>query len=188
MSQPAPNTEEVVNLVNALGKKWDKPTSFELARLDNEIKKLQNSDITAAECFRGMYYALQNDLENACKWFNAAIQREPSNPYTYMNYSSGLLHMGHGTEALAMSLESIKKGLEIPKQIDNLLYCAYQTDNRALIDEWLPKYKALTGKDHEVSIFLEEDAEDEAMLPELIAQAHNEEPIPWSQVKRELGL
>ena len=185
---PVAQTDQVVALANALSEKNTPPSSFDLARLDREIRRLADTDPAASQCFRGVYYALQGDLANTTKWFNMALSLAPNHPYVYLNYAFALNRLGQHEQAVKMALESINKGGYSPETLSNLLVYAYNADDRATLDEWLLKYAKLTGSPHEIVSWLQEDAEDEAELPAILKEAEKEGYVPLSKIKEELGL
>lgn len=183
----ATETSRITEKLNALIQRIDPPSPFELAQLDRDITRLGNADIVASQCFRGVYYALQGDPVNTAKWFNMAIDIAPAGPYVYLNYSVALTYLREYEQAVTMALKCVKMD-DAPEFIHNLILCAYYADEFAIIDEWLPKYEKLTGEAHEVAIWLQEDAEDEAEIPAILEEAREKGYIPLSKVKEELGL
>ncbi|MDR3363232.1 MAG: hypothetical protein LBO64_10425 [Desulfovibrio sp.] len=185
---PAPLADEIVEMVNNLRAKITPPSQFELARLDDAIRRLGDVDIGASQCFRGVYYALQGDEMNAVKWLDIALGLAPDKPDIYLNYSIALSRLGRKEEAVKMALAGVIKGDYTPVAISNLLLAAYYADAEAVLREWMPKYEKLTGTPHKVAIWLEEDAEDEDMVPELLEESRKGGVISLEQLCKELGL
>jgi len=186
--QPASATDNLIALVNNLMTTATPPSSFDLARLDTGIRNLKNIDAAQSQCLRGIYYALQGDLENTTKWFNMAIASEQSNPDIYMNYAASLCYLGLHAQSLKMTLESINKGNYTPQAIHNLILSAYYADDQSILDEWLPKYEKLTGKPSKIALWLQEDAEDEAEIKRLGDDIRNGPYIGLDKICKELGL
>jgi len=186
--QPALKVDEIIALINELNLGISKPSPFELARLDAEIRKFGDADIAASQCFRGSYHALQGDLENTVKWFTMALSLAPDNSYVYMNYATMLNRLEQHEQAVNMALESVNKAGGTPESIDNLLVCAYCADNHAAIAAWLPEYEKLTGRPHKVALWLQEDAEDEAGIESLREESRKGASISLVQLRNELGL
>jgi hypothetical protein len=183
-----PNTSEVSSLANQLLNKLAVPSAFELARLDYLIEKLSNVDIQTSQSFRGVYYALQGDGENALKWHKLALTHVPRHPDVYQCCAISLCYMEKYKEATNIALEGIRYTGENPLLIDLVLRGAYCSGDHDLIDYWLSRYEKLTGEKHYVATWLEEDAEDEAEMPMILEEAEREGYIPLEQVKKELGL
>ena len=186
--QPAAKIEEILLLFNELAQLITPPSQFELARLDTAIRNLCNVDTSLFQCFRGLYYALQGDLINTDKWFAMSICTEPTNPDIYMNYATALVQLHQYDKALKIALEGICKDSFNPKAVHNLLLSAYFADDRATIDEWLPKYEKLTGVAHEVAIWIQEDVEDDADIKSMRERDIRKSSIDLNQLCKELGL
>jgi len=187
-SIPVAETDQLVAQANALMNKRTSPSPFELAQLDRDINRFGKADVVLYQCFRGVYYALKDDLANTTKWFDMALGANPTNHYIYRNYASSLCRLGQHEKAVIIALEGINKGDYTQESIDNLLLRAYYANNHAVLDEWLPKYEKLTDRPHDVAFWLKEDAEDELELPAIHEEAQKHGYTPWEQVKKELGL
>jgi hypothetical protein len=184
---PALDTAEILSLTRDLLDRGNAPTEFELARLDHLIEKLANADIQASQSFRGVYYALQGDGPNAMKYHKLALSHSKY-PDAYQHCAISLLCLEKPVEATRILLQGIKKTGEDPILIDALLRGAYLSDNHALIAQWLPKFEELTGEKHDVAFWLEEDDEDESMIPELLEESRNGPTISLEDLQKELGL
>jgi tetratricopeptide (TPR) repeat protein len=184
----AAQTDEIVHLVDELRWKILPLSPFEIGRLDSAIRRLGDVDIVASQCFRGVYHALRGDAPNALKWLDMALKTSPDESDIYLNYAVALSHLGRKKEAVSMSLAGISKGDYTPEAISNLLLHAYYADDISVLNEWLPKYKKLTGSPHEVAAWLEEDAEDEATTPELMEESRKGGEISLDRLCVELGL
>jgi len=183
----ATESSKIVEKLNALIRRIEPPSPFELAQLDRDITNLASADIIASQCFRGVYYALQGDSGNMTKWFNKAINIAPSDPYVYKNYSVALSYLREDEQAVTMALKSV--GMDnSPETIYNLVLCAYYANDLVIINEWLPKYEKLTGESHEVAIWFQEDAEDEEELEKLGDEIRSGPYISLDNLRKELGL
>jgi hypothetical protein len=189
MSQaPVSKISELVDFVNKLHEKPTGPTDFELARLDQKIREIADSDIAAHQLFRGCYYALRNDLPNTRKWFEMASRTAPGNTIISGNYVAALSRFGLYDEAVALALEVIRKGDNTPEALNALLRCAYDAGDTLVLSEWLPKFEKLTGKPHVVAAWIGEDAEDEAMVADNIEEWRKGPYTPFDELRKELGL
>ena len=186
--QPALDTDSIIEQLNDFMVRYTPPSTFELAKLDMDISRIGNVDIALSQCFRGVYYALQGDLVNTTKWFNMALSISPTNPDVYMNYSASLCRLGQHDQAIKMALEAINKGGYTPQTLHNLILSAYNAEDHALLEEWLPKYEELTGSSHAAVLWLQEDAEDEAEVARLRDEIRSGPCISLDQIRKELEL
>ena len=185
--QRSSELNSAVECLNELIERITPPTEFELARLDGDIRRLGNVDVVESQCLRGMYYALQGDLENTTKWFDMALRSSPDNPRIYINYASMLSRLEQHERAMELALDGVSRESS-PGYINILLLCAYYADASNVMDEWLPKYEKIAGKPHEVFFWLQEDAEDESEIAEMGDEMRKGPHTSWEDVKKELGL
>lgn len=185
---PLPKTDAIVSLINKLNATWKQPSEFDLARLDRLIAQVENADTQASLSFRGVYHALRGDAANAVNWSKRALEHDPTNPDVYNNYAGALLRLGKYEEAVQVALDGINKCGMNQSVINILLHSAYYNDDQELLRRWLPEYEKLTGWPHEVAGWLEEDAEDLAELPQILAETEKEGCISLDELKRVLGL
>lgn len=185
---PAPKTDELVALVNKLNKEGKYPSELELVRLRRLIDQVESVDEQAGFSFRGLYHAFKGEEENARKWSALALRNAPAVSDVYNNYACALARLEDWDGAVRMVLDGIKKCGKDMNLAKTLIAVAYHSGDHELIRSWLPEYERLAGKPHEVANWIQEDAEDEADLPEIIKEAERDGYIPWEQVKEELGL
>jgi tetratricopeptide (TPR) repeat protein len=187
--QPATIADDIIDQINKLHRAISvRPSQFELSRLDFAIKKLENVDVDASLSFRGVYYALQGDLENTQKWFELALRRSPNNPDTAVYYAMALSRLEQHEQAIDILLEHIKKYGNRVYSIDRLLMAAYFADNLAVLNEWLPKFESLTGFQHGAVAWLQDEAEDEADIATLRKDSSKGPALSLDQICKELEL
>ncbi|MDL2216556.1 hypothetical protein LJB81_02340 [Desulfovibrio sp. OttesenSCG-928-M14] len=186
--EPALKISEIIALVNKLVKIEPAPSEFELAKLDSQLRSIIDHDPVGYHSFRGVFFTLSGDYESALRHHDIALQFVPVVPDAYHIYAVSLSKMGRHRDAMHMEEKAIETGGPDIHALSGLIHNAYFANEMQVLDEWLPKFEALTGAPHEVSDWLAEDAEDIADLPAILAEAEKEGCISLYELKKELGL
>lgn len=166
MSQvPATIIPDITNLCNRLCQKAEPPSPFDLARLDDMLKKIGRVDKAAELCFRGVYYALAGNLDKSIEFHERSIKEFPEqSAMLYDNYTASMERLGELDRAIDAALTHISLAGASGASLESLLAYAYYTGRRDIITQWLPKFHSLTGRPHEIEELMRLDNGDEEDL------------------------
>lgn len=155
---PAPITTDIVELCRKLVVQADRPTEFDLARLDSMLKKIEHIDRTAFLTFRGVSFSFLDEKEKGIEYHRLAIVEEPDNFYAYTNFSVSLQRLGEFDMAVEVDLKALERFGATKELIKDLLNNAYYARQDALIDQWLPQYHNLAHHEHPIERLMKVDS------------------------------
>ena len=188
MTAPLSKIDVAVALIRNISDRRTHPSGEELALLDRMVNQAAKMNELVGKSFRGAYYALAGDFEQARECHKEAIQACPQIPSVYFNYSVTLSRFKRYEEATEMALKAVVLSGGAPNHVHALLMNAYWSDAHEILERWLPFYEKTTGQPHPVAGWLEEDAQDEAEIMHMVKQVPNGRPTLIDTLKNKLGF
>lgn len=188
MTAPLSKIDTAVMLIRNLTNRephTHREDSTPLDRLASQETKLNE---LLGKSFRGAYFALAGDFEQAKACHLATIEACPQLPSAYFNYAVTLSHFKRYEEATEMALKAAVLSRGAPNHVHALLVNAYWSDDRKVLEKWLPFYEKTTGQTHPVVDWLKEDAEEEAKIMHVVEQVHTGRANPIETLRHKLGF
>lgn len=188
MTAPLSKIDVAVSLIRNLSDRNTHPSGEELAMLERLVSQAAKMNELIGKSFRGAYFALAGDFEQARICHMAAIEACPQMPSVYFNYSVTLSRFKRYKEATEMALKAAVLSRGAPNHVHALLVNAYWSDDQEILENWLPFYEKTTGQPHPVTGWLKEDAEDEAEMMAMVEQVHSGRANPIEALRHKLGF
>lgn len=151
---------QLVQEINQLLKLEDHGSISDLTfrRLENEAKKLVEASPGESFSIRGMISCLKGNIDEMHRYHRLSLKYEESDIY-YTNYSASLENLGFLDEAYEYALKAYHANIGSAHMLSNVLELANLTGKENEFQEYAEAYKRLTGEEHSLLRFPEDDPE-----------------------------
>ncbi len=124
MAQPKPKSAQLIaKIVEQL--KSASPNEFEVAKLRNEAKRLEQSDAAAAAMALGMLAALVFDESSVIRNFERLLRLSPHDAIGHENYALALGRIVRSSDGLARAREAYRLAPEDSIFLENYINSAF---------------------------------------------------------------
>ncbi len=133
------------------------PSSFDVARLRSEAKRLRSNDIFLSSAILGLLAGLDKDEAEARKNFSIALQLMPNDYGLRMNYATTLYCINDYAEAREQALRALELIPSHARGLEKALHFCAITGRFGQAEEILGKFSGLRDSeidrdDHEVAL------------------------------------